>query len=81
MVRGVTYIYLETHTLDDNGDYVIQNQYYKAEGNVLTEADLPDGMAARINTGSPYPFFAVVRPNIVNPYRDRLGLGLSLIHI
>ena len=78
MVRGVTYIYLEPHTLDDNGNYVIRNRYYKVEGNILTEADLPDGMAARINTGSPYPFFAVVRPNIVNPYRDSLGLGCAV---
>ena len=35
-------------------------------------------MAERINTGSPYPFFAIIHPNIVNPYDNNMGLGCSV---
>ncbi|MDL2273440.1 hypothetical protein LJC34_02695 [Oscillospiraceae bacterium OttesenSCG-928-G22] len=76
-VRGKKYVYLETHTLE-NGLYVIQNRYYKSTRNGLTPAPLPDGVAERVNTGSPYPFFAIIRPNTVNPYENNLGLGCSV---
>lgn len=76
-VRGQKFVYVEIHT-QENGAYVIQNRYYKSAGGVLTAAPLPDGVAERINTGSPYPFFAILHPNIVNPYPDNLGLGCSI---
>lgn len=76
-VRGQKFVYVEIHTLE-NGAYVIQNRYFKSAGGVLSAAPLPDGIAERINTGSPYPFFAILRPNLVNPYPDNLGLGCSI---
>lgn len=76
-VRGQKFVYVEIHTLE-NGAYVIQNRYFKSAGGVLTAAPLPEGVAERINTGSPYPFFAILHPNIVNPYPDNLGLGCSI---
>ncbi len=78
-VRGQKYVYLEIHTLE-NGLYVIQNRYFKSEGNggALTPAPLPEGVAERVNTGSPYPFFAIIRPNLVNPYDNNMGLGCAI---
>ena len=76
-VRGQKYVYVEIHTLE-NGVYVIQNRYFKSVGGVLSAAPLPEGIAERINTGSPYPFFAILHPNCVNPYPDNLGLGCSI---
>lgn len=76
-VRGQKYVYLEIHTLE-NGLYVIQNRYFKSNGGALTPAPLPEGVAERINTGSPYPFFAIIHPNIVNPYDNNMGLGCSV---
>ena len=76
-VRGKKYVYVEIHTLE-NGHYVIQNRYFESRGNSLTPAPLPEGVAERINTGSPYPFFAVVHPNTVNPYENSMGLGCSI---
>lgn len=76
-VRGQKYVYVEIHTLE-NGAYVIQNRYFKSAGGVLSAAPLPEGIAERINTGSPYPFFAILHPNLVNPYPDNLGLGCSI---
>ncbi len=76
-VRGQNYVYVEIHTLE-NGVYVIQNRYFKSVGGALVAAPLPEGIAERINTGSPYPFFAILHPNLVNPYPDNLGLGCSV---
>lgn len=76
-VRGKSYVYVETHTLE-NGTYVIHNRYYKNESGTLTPAPLPEGVAERVNTGSPYPFFAILRPNVINPYENNLGLGCSI---
>lgn len=76
-VRGQKYVYVEIHTLE-NGAYVIQNRYFKSVGGALVAAPLPEGVAERINTGSPYPFFAIIHPNIVNPYPNNLGLGCSI---
>jgi A118 family predicted phage portal protein len=75
--RGDKYIYVEIHTLE-NGTYVIENRYYKSNENVLTKIDLPDGIAERFDTGSPYPFFAFIMPNIVNVHDNNLGLGCAV---
>lgn len=76
-VRGKKYVYVEIHTLEF-GQYVIKNRYFKSDGGALTPAPLPDGVAERINTGSPCPFFAILHPNMVNPYSNNLGLGCSV---
>lgn len=76
-VRGKKHIYVEIHTLE-NGLYVIQNKYFKNDGGNLVPAALPEGVAERINTGSPYPFFSIIHPNTVNPYENSMGLGCSI---
>lgn len=76
-VRGKPYIYLEIHTLE-NGVYAIENRYYEATNSNLVRAELPDGVAPKFITGSPLPFFSIVRPNTVSPYKNNLGLGCSV---
>lgn len=77
-VKGKQFIYLEIHTLE-KGMYVIENRYYKvSSSNKLEVAELPEGIAPRFVTGSPKPFFYIIRPNIVNPYKNNLGLGCSV---
>lgn len=75
--RGKQYIYLEIHTLETSG-YVIENRYYEATNSTLKLAALPAGVVPKFITGSPVPFFSVVRPNMVNPYKNNLGLGCSI---
>lgn len=76
-VRGKKYVYLEIHTLE-NGLYTIQNRYFKSNRNSLIPTDLPEGVAEQVNTGSPYPFFSIIHPNMVNPYDNSLGLGCAV---
>jgi len=77
MVQGNEYIYIEIHT-KEKGKYVIKNRYYKKSEGVLTPVPLPDGIAEEVETGSPYPFFSVIKPNLVNPIPDNLGLGCAI---
>lgn len=77
MSRGKRHVYLETHT-KENGVYVVENRYYEAGKNKLTPAALPPGVAPKFTTGSPLPFFSIVKPNMVNPYENSLGLGCSV---
>ena len=76
-VRGKPHIYLEIHTLEDGG-YVIENRYYEITSGALKRVELPTGIAAKVTTGSQLPFFSIVRPNTVNPYKNHLGLGCSV---
>lgn len=76
--KGSNFVYLETHTVGENGNYIIKNRYYKNDSGVLTEQPLPTNMAERIDTGSDIPWFALVYPNIVNNIINNNNLGISV---
>ena len=76
--RGKDCCYIETHTKDEHGNYVIENEFFTIDGLNLKKAESPEGIAEKINTGSPLPWFAIVYPNITNNIRYNNGLGLSV---
>lgn len=76
--KGKPCCYLESHTVDEVGNYVIENECFRIDGGELKPCPLPAGVAARINTGSPLPWFAIIYPNIANNIRDNNGLGISV---
>lgn len=75
--RGKRYIYLESHVVE-NGEYVIHNEYFKAENGTLTPEKLPEGVPDTLRTGGDVPWFVLIKPNIVNNVRDNNGLGMSI---
>lgn len=77
--KGKKYLYLETHTLE-GGKYVVTNEYWEADSaKHMKRAELPEGMAERVDTGSAVPWFAMIHPAIVNNVDDNNGLGLSIL--
>lgn len=76
--RGKTYIYIETHTKGENGNYIIENEYFLLEGMQMKKTDLPDNIAPKIDTGSPRPWFTFVYPNITCNIKECNGLGMSV---
>ena len=76
--KGKECCYLETHTKDERGNYIIENEYFIIDGMSLKKADLPEGVAPVINTGSPLPWFAIIYPNIANNIRYNNGMGMSV---
>ncbi|MGD9559350.1 MAG: hypothetical protein AB7V55_01935 [Oscillospiraceae bacterium] len=75
--RGKKQVYIELH-LKENGRYIIENRCFEERQGRLLECALPPGVAPRIDTGSPLPFFAVVRPNVVNPYDGTIRIDTAI---
>ena len=76
-LRGKDYDYLEVHLRGEDG-YIIHNRYFCRENGKLTEVHLPDMPAREVKTGCPYPFFAILTPNIQNTTDGAGGLGQSI---
>lgn len=79
------YTYLQIHTTDKAGKYVIENHIYKssADGGTLTEAALADvkgyeSVPERLVTGSDMQPFVVGRYNIVNNLMDNVPMGIPV---
>ena len=70
--------YIETHRLNEDGNYVITNECFLIEGQGLKADVLPEGVAEEINTNSPIPWFQLIYPNIANNIRNNNGLGVSV---
>lgn len=75
--QGKTYVYLERHLLEQDG-YVVKNQYFREQNGHLEPAPLPEGLAEEFRTKSRIPLFAIIRPNLVNHFKNNLGLGMSI---
>jgi len=72
-------VYLNLHTRDGNGCYVIGNRLLQCtEGGGLLPLPLPEGLAESWQTGSPVPLFQIIRPNIVNSLDPDSPLGISV---
>ena len=73
-IDGKEYIYLETHLLDEKGEYVIDNTLLKSEGgktgSALVEVDAAfyeqHQIIPKWETHSKAPLFQMVRPNVAN---------------
>lgn len=76
--RGKEHCYIETHTQGEDGNYIIENESFCIEGAQLNKEVLPAGIAEKINTGSKYPWFAIIYPNVANNIRENNGLGMSV---
>lgn len=76
--RGKDYIYIETHTKGENGNYIIENEFFLLNGMQMKKAELPNGIAPKIDTGSSIPWFAFIYPNITSNIRSNNGLGMSV---
>jgi len=76
--KGKTCIYLETHTKNEKGNYQIENEYFVLDGSEMKKAELPEGIAPLIDTGSPRPWFALIYPNVTVNNDDCNGLGMSI---
>ena len=76
--RGKSYIYIETHTKGENGNYIIENEYFLLDGMQMKKTELPERIAPKFDTGSPIPWFTFVYPNITCNIRTNNGLGMSV---
>jgi A118 family predicted phage portal protein len=75
IINGEKYYYINTHRLNNIGNYVIENILVK-DGDMTTST--PDGIAHIIDTKSPLPRFQIIMPNIVNNIDYDCPMGMSI---
>jgi len=74
--NGEKLIYIQAHLLEDD-EYVIKSGFF-SEKNGFHEVEMPDGIARTVRTGSKIPWFAVIKPNIVNSTVPTSCMGVSV---
>lgn len=72
------YIYLNIHRRDAQGRYIIENKMFKHNGETIAPADLPEGVADEVATGSELPYYQIIMPNIVNNADLSSPMGISV---
>lgn len=72
------YIYLNIHRKDGRGRYIVENKMFRRNGDTITPADLPEGVADEVMTGSEVPYFQILTPNIVNNADLSSPMGISV---
>ncbi len=72
------YIYLNIHRRDAQGRYIIENKMLKRNGETIAPADLPEGVAEEVATGSELPYYQIIMPNIVNNADLSSPMGISV---
>lgn len=72
------YIYLNIHRRDAQGRYIIENKMFKRNGETIAPADLPEGVAEEVATGSELPYYQIIMPNIVNNADLSSPMGISV---
>ena len=68
--------YISIHLKNEQGNYEIHNIVCKGEGSSLSYVDEQDHTV--FDTGSPLPWFAIVKPNIANNVDINSPLGVSV---
>lgn len=81
--NGNDYLYMQIHTRDEPGEYLIENRIYRADNDYLAEAQLTDvpgfeRIPPVVRTGSGKRQFVIDRPNIANNFAPDVPLGISV---
>ena len=81
-IDGKKYVYLETHLLNEQGEYVIDNTLLQSEGGELQEVS-PEfyeqhQIIPKWETHSKSPLYQMVRPNVANKENFNSPYGQSI---
>ena len=75
-INGVEAYYINIHTKNSSGNYVIQNRLFsKADASELDISGIVEGI---YDTGSPNKRFQIIMPNIANNVEDNTPMGISV---
>ena len=75
--RGKDYIYLEMHLQNEAGNYEIHNQCFEADSFKPVDGVLDD-VIPEYDTGADFPWFTIIRPNIINNIEPQSPMGISV---
>lgn len=84
IIDGKKYTYLETHTLDNHGNYIIDNYLLTESSDGMSLAETSNdfmtkhNLSPKINTNSPTPKFQCIMPNKANKNDGNNPYGTSV---
>ena len=77
LYKGQMYVFLSVHTLEDDGNYIIENKVYRDEKGNLIEIDSDEfDITPLYNTKQKIPWFAILKPAGINNIDTNLPFGL-----
>lgn len=79
-IKGINYVLISMHILNDKGNYVIRNYKLKAENRNLVDVsdDKQEGFIKEFDTKNNIPWFAIIKPNICNNIDSDTPFGISV---
>lgn len=82
-VQGKTYLYLQIHRKDEQGQYIIENSIYRYENESLSDVKLSEvpgfeRIPPVVYTGNDKRQFVIDRPNIANNFDYLLPVGIPV---
>ena len=78
-IKGINYVFISMHILNDEGNYVIKNYKFKAENrNLVIVNDKKNGFVEEFDTKNNIPWFAIIKPNICNNVDSDTPFGISV---
>ena len=82
-IKDKKYFYLETHLMDENGNYYIENFLLEKGKDSLEEVSesfyKENEIDTIIETDSPFPSFQMIRPNVANKDNFASPFGTSVL--
>lgn len=77
-IGKMDYTYLQMHTINESGKYVIENHLLSKSKDGIIVDSLPEDTAETFETNSEVPFFQIVTTNIINNYDLDNPMGVSV---
>lgn len=78
--KGINYIYISMHIINENGNYEIHNYKLKIQNKkiIITATEEDDGFINKFDTKNNIPWFSIIRPNICNNIDNDTPFGISV---
>ena len=78
--KGINYVYISMHIINNKGNYEIQNYKFKGTNDKmsLVPIDNEDGFVDIFDTRKNIPWFSILKPNICNNIEYDTPFGISI---
>lgn len=79
-LKGIDYLFISMHILNEKGNYVIQNYKFKVQNKSIIVAPLSedDGFVEEFDTKNNIKWFSIYTPNICNNIDSETPFGVSV---
>lgn len=79
-IKGINYVFIAMHVINEKGNYEIQNYKFKVENKnfVVASDDDKEGFIETFDTQNNIPWFTIIKPNICNNIDSETPFGISV---